>query len=95
MKRVRHLIAYDIRDPKRLRAVHKIMRGHGFPFQYSVFVCDLTPVQRFRLLSELENAIDRAEDSVAAVEVGDPSDDARFTYLGPHANIRPAGPRVL
>lgn len=95
MKRVRHLVAYDIRDARRLRAVHKIMRAHGISFQYSVFICDLTPVQRFALLQELERAIDRREDSVAAVELGDPSDNARFTYLGPHADIRPPGPKVV
>lgn len=53
MKRTRYLVAYDIRDPFRLRKVHKIVRGFGDSMQYSVFVCDLTSAERVRLIERL------------------------------------------
>ena len=31
------LVCYDIREPKRLRFVHKMLRGYDEPWQYSVF----------------------------------------------------------
>jgi CRISPR-associated protein Cas2 len=86
MKRIRHLVAYDIRDPVRLRRVHKKMKGFGFPMQYSVFLCDLNAAERLRLLQELTEIIDSV-DCVAVVELGDPADQRAFTYLGP----RPQG----
>lgn len=36
-----HLIAYDIRDPKRLRKVARTLEGHGTRIQYSIFRCRL------------------------------------------------------
>jgi CRISPR-associated protein Cas2 len=33
------LVCYDICEPKRLRRVHKVMKGFGEPWQYSVFFC--------------------------------------------------------
>lgn len=89
MKRHRHLIAYDIRDSKRLREVARIMVGHGIRMQYSVFVCDLTAAERFRLLGELENVVDRRVDCVACIELGE-RDASRFTFIGPS----PAFPRT-
>lgn len=95
MKRSRHLVAYDIRDPKRLRRVHRVMKGFGMPFQYSVFLCDLTSAERFDLLVELEAIIDRSEDCVAAVELGDPSSGDLFTFLGPRPALPTSGPKIL
>ena len=42
MARRRYLIAYDIRDPQRLRRICKLMEAHGERLQYSVFICDLS-----------------------------------------------------
>ncbi len=36
-----HLIAYDVRDPKRLRQVAKTLEGFGTRIQYSIFRCRL------------------------------------------------------
>jgi len=95
MKRSRHLVAYDIRDPKRLRQVHKIMKGFGMPFQYSVFLCDLTSADRFRLLQDLEDVIDQSKDCIAAVELGDGYDTSMFTFLGPIPSLPAKGPTIL
>lgn len=29
-----YLVCYDIRDPKRLRRTHKLMKAYGEPLQY-------------------------------------------------------------
>ena len=36
-----HLVAYDVRKPKRLRYVAKICENYGLRVEYSVFECDL------------------------------------------------------
>ena len=46
MSRRRYVVAYDIREPKRLRQVHSAMKAFGYPLQYSVFVCDLDGMER-------------------------------------------------
>ena len=49
-----YLVCYDIRDAKRLRRVHKLMKGYGEPWQYSVFFCVLKEIDRVRMQSKLE-----------------------------------------
>jgi CRISPR-associated protein Cas2 len=51
--RRRWLVAYDIRDEVRLRQVYAIVRSHGDRLQYSVFLCDLTAVEKLNLKSAL------------------------------------------
>ena len=55
--RKRYLLAYDIRDSKRLRQVHKIMKSFGWPMQYSVFICDLDAMELTALRTELAATI--------------------------------------
>lgn len=38
-----YIISYDIRDPRRLRKVAKVMEDFGIRVQYSVFECELSP----------------------------------------------------
>lgn len=68
--RRRYLVCYDIRDSKRLRGVHKLMVGHGDPLQYSVFLCDLSGMERTRLVSRLKKVINEATDSIAIFDLG-------------------------
>ena len=56
-----HLIAYDIRDPKRLRKVAQKLESFGDRVQYSIFRCrlDRETLERLRWeLSELMAPID-------------------------------------
>lgn len=71
MSRRRFLVAYDIREPKRLRTVHTAMKAFGNPLQYSVFVCDLDPSEKVRMRSRIGDIIDHRHDSVAIVNLGD------------------------
>lgn len=81
--RRRVLVAYDIRDPKRLRAVHKLLVAHGYPVQYSVFVCDLTRSERIGFRWEVGEVIDHGADSVVLVDLGDVGSAAdRFECVG-------------
>lgn len=47
------------------------MRAFGYPLQYSVFICDLDPVERLAMLGRLTEVMDHRQDSVAIVDLGD------------------------
>lgn len=66
-----YLVCYDIRDPKRLRHVHKVMKGYGEPWQYSVFFCVLRDIDRVRMQSGLENEMNLKEDQALILELGE------------------------
>ena len=59
-----HLLAYDIADPKRLVQVHRTVRRHGLPLQYSVFIVPATAAQLDGLLAELAGIIEPAADDI-------------------------------
>ncbi|MCP4429188.1 MAG: CRISPR-associated endonuclease Cas2 [Chloroflexi bacterium] len=55
------VISYDISDDKRRRGVAKIMEGHGYRVQYSVFECDLTVKQLRQLQRRLRPLVKTKE----------------------------------
>jgi len=84
MPRHTYLVAYDISDDKRLRAVYKSMRNFGDRVQYSVFECQMTPTDLVRCRHVLSEIIHHHEDQVLFVDLG-PSDgrgDRVITALG-------------
>jgi len=68
--RTSYLVCYDISDDKRLHKVHKLMRGFGDHLQYSVFECQLTPMDLVRCRNELSKIIHHEEDQVLFVDLG-------------------------
>ena len=56
-----YLIAYDVRDPKRLRETAKLLEGYGKRLQYSLFRCRLTSRELERLRWELSRRLDDAD----------------------------------
>jgi CRISPR-associated protein Cas2 len=52
-----YLICYDIRDPKRWRKVHQLLKGYGETLQYSIFRCRLTQRDREKLRWEIEKIL--------------------------------------
>jgi CRISPR-associated protein Cas2 len=68
--RTRYLLVYDISHPRRLRRVHRVALDFGEPLQYSVFVCDLTDVERTRLRVALHGEIKHDADRVALFDLG-------------------------
>jgi CRISPR-associated protein Cas2 len=47
------LVCYDIRDAKRYRKAHKLLKGYGEPVQFSIFRCRLDDRQAAQLRWEL------------------------------------------
>lgn len=59
------VISYDIGDDKRRRLMAKLLEGHGYRVQYSVFECDLTTKQLRALQKKLRPLVKAKElDSV-------------------------------
>jgi len=63
-------VSYDVSEPKRLRRVHKLMKGYGIPLQYSVFQCDLSQSERILLIEALMPTINHREDQVMLINLG-------------------------
>lgn len=80
-----YLVCYDIRAPKRWRQVFKIMKGHGEHWQYSVFFCTLRDIDRVRMQTALEEAMNLHEDQAVIIDLGPDEQVARqaATVLGP------------
>lgn len=80
-----YLVCYDIRDPRRLRRIHKLMKAYGEAWQYSVFYCTLKDIDRVRLENALRETINLKEDQVLIVDLGSNEDAARQSAatLGP------------
>ena len=95
--RKRFLVAYDIRDTKRLRKVHKTMVGYGWSMQYSVFICDLDTIELISMKTELGEIIHHDEDSIAMIDIGDPSHRGKdcFQFMGVSVPLPTSGPIIL
>jgi len=80
-----YLVCYDIRDPKRLRRVHRVLKGYGEAWQYSVFFCMLRDIDRVRLQADLEEQMNQKEDQAMILDLGPNEKDARkaVTVIGP------------
>lgn len=94
MARRRHLIAYDIREPVRLRRICKLMEAHGERLQYSVFVCDLTKGELTRLRAHAEELMNLAADSVVIIDLGN-LDAARFSFVGQRLELPVRGDQIV
>jgi CRISPR-associated protein Cas2 len=64
------LVCYDIHDDKRLRRVFRAMRDFGDHLQYSIFECQLTPVDLAKCRHALGEIIKHNEDQVLFVDLG-------------------------
>lgn len=71
-ERIRYLVAYDVREAKRLRRVHQVAKNYGYPLQYSLFVCDLTAVELIALRGALSSEANLKFDSIAIFDLGPP-----------------------
>lgn len=95
MRRSRYLVAYDIRDPKRLREVHRVVRGFGSRLQYSVYVCDMTEAELCELRFDLRSTMATSVDSVVIVPLGDGYDQSVIEFMGARDALPKAGPRII
>ncbi|MEK0085288.1 CRISPR-associated protein Cas2 [Benzoatithermus flavus] len=92
-KRALHLVAYDIRCPRRLARVLHVVKAWSTGGQRSVHECWLTAGERAALEQELAAVIDRREDSVLLIRldtaravrtlgIARPPRDVRFAFIG-------------
>lgn len=92
-----YLVCYDVRDPKRLRKVHRLLKAYGEPWQYSVFYCVLKPIDRVRLENAVRALINMKVDQVLLVDLGGNDEAAResSTFLGPGMTEAESGMVVI
>jgi len=78
------LVCYDVRDAKRLRRIHRLMKAYGEPWQFSVFYCTLKAIDRVRLENTAREILNLKEDQLLIVDLGGNEDAARdaATVLG-------------
>jgi len=97
MARKRYLVSYDIRDDKRLRAVHKTMKAYGWSMQYSVFICDLDEMELTGLRTDLADRIHHTIDSIAIIDLGSPHERGKdcFSFMGQRIPLPTSGPVIL
>ena len=95
--RHRYVLTYDIRDPKRLRAVHRTAKAYGWAMQYSVFVCDLDKVELMGLKVALGEIIDHSDDCIGFIDVGLPNQRGRalFSFMGVAPDLPRSGPVII
>jgi CRISPR-associated protein Cas2 len=95
--RRRWLVAYDIRDEVRLRRIHDIVRSHGDRLQYSVFLCDLTSIEKLNLKSELRGVLNQHTDSVVFIDLGEPDrpSSAAIEFMGTSLPMPAKGPTIV
>jgi CRISPR-associated protein Cas2 len=65
-----YLISYDVCDARRLRKVHKTMKGYGDPMQLSVFRCELSRLELQELKEKLWPHLNERFDRVILVDLG-------------------------
>lgn len=92
-----YLVCYDIRDARRLRRVHRLLKGYGEPWQFSVFFCHLKEIDRVRLERHLREIVKLDEDEVLLLSLDTDTDAARAraTVLGPGLPVPSANVVVI
>lgn len=65
------LITYDITEPRRLQRLHRFLRRHATPVQYSVFFFEGSAARMGQLMSQVESRIDPDTDDVRAYQLPD------------------------
>ena len=88
--RNRYIVAYDVREPKRLRRTHKKMQGFGDALQYSVFSCDLSRKELAMMEEAISEIVNLREDSVLIVDAGpvDGRGTSAMRRLGAQVDMR-------
>lgn len=93
MKRQLYLVAYDVRNSKRLRETHKVLKEFACGGQKSAFECYLTQAELEELVRRVEQCMDIGEDALLVIRLTardnvttlgiavKPADEL-YTYLG-------------
>lgn len=93
MSRELYLVAYDVREHRRLRHTHRVLKEFACGGQKSAFECYLTEKEREELVSRVEDVMDTSEDALLVIRLPDRNSvdtlgiavkpmDELYTYLG-------------
>lgn len=63
------IVAYDVSDPKRLARLHRLLRRHALPLQFSLFLAHADDTGVRALMQKIAPLIDLREDDVRAYRV--------------------------
>jgi CRISPR-associated protein Cas2 len=74
--RYKYLVAYDVRDARRLARIHKRLKDWGRPVQYSIFECLLAGTEVEGMWSMVADTIDQEVDWVVLYRLSRPYDEA-------------------
>jgi CRISPR-associated protein Cas2 len=77
-----YLICYDVRDPARLRRVHRVVRDFAAPVQFSVFEAELKPAELENLLQSLTELIDLDQDRIGIYPLSNGQQKISLGYAG-------------
>lgn len=91
--RTLHLLAYDIRCPRRLRRALQVARAYASGGQKSAHECFLTPAEAARLMHQMRLVAAAHEDNVLLIRldprgrprtfgIAVPPSDGRYLYVG-------------
>jgi CRISPR-associated endonuclease Cas2 len=58
------VIGYDIKDPKRLQQVHRVLKNYAMPIEYSIFLLDGDKRAAQRCMQALLPLIDPKQDDL-------------------------------
>lgn len=93
MSRQLFLVAYDIRNSRRLYRIHQVLKDYSCGGQRSAFECYLSAAERRELLSRAQAELDTNEDAFLIIRLTSrdavetlgkavkPADEL-YTYLG-------------
>lgn len=73
-----YLITYDIADDRRRIQVFKMLSDNGDHEQYSVFFCQLSPMELETLKGFLRSTINHSDDQVLIVDLGKATTEISF-----------------
>lgn len=69
-----YLCTYDVlstrEGDKRRTKLYELLLDHGEHVQYSVFLCELSKSERFRLVGEARNILNEGEDQLLVLDIG-------------------------
>ena len=65
-----YLCTYDVADDKRRTRLFNLLKDHGEHVQYSVFLCDLTAMERAGLARRGQELLNQDKDQLLIIRVG-------------------------
>lgn len=87
MKRKLFLVAYDVRDPKRLQAALRVIKGFASGGQKSAYECWLTAAEQDLLVEEMSSVLNLTVDSCAIIPL-----EPRRPVITLGVAVKPADP---